>query len=122
MDLTISEFPTGARPSVPQPSVEIYTYLGEEGVRKLVNDHYDLLVQSDIRDMFPPPVKNWKWLKSTQQTFSFSDSEDLIITIPTGVNLCSRAGTNPFQLHRMHAKYGSIATGSFFQNFPCQKN
>jgi hemoglobin len=55
MDLTISEFPTGARPSVPQPSVEIYTYLGEEGVRKLVNDHYDLLVQSDIRDMFPPP-------------------------------------------------------------------
>ena len=54
MDLKITEFPTGARPGVPQPDLEIYTYLGESGVRKLVNDHYDLLAQSEIKHLFPP--------------------------------------------------------------------
>lgn len=54
MKLEITEFATGARPNVPQPDLEIYTYLGEDGVRKLINDHYDLLAQSAIKDMFPP--------------------------------------------------------------------
>lgn len=54
MNLQITEFATGARPNVPQPDLDIYSHLGEEGVRKLVNDHYDLLAQSEIKDMFPP--------------------------------------------------------------------
>jgi hemoglobin len=53
MDLKITEFPTGARPAVPQPNNAIYSYLGEEGIRKLVNDHYNLLVQSSIKHLFP---------------------------------------------------------------------
>ena len=54
MDLKITEFPTGARPNVPQPDIALYSFLGEEGIRKLVNDHYDLLVQSPIKHLFPP--------------------------------------------------------------------
>jgi hemoglobin len=54
MNLTITEFPTGARPNVPQPGNDIYKHLGEEGIRKLISDHYNLLVQSEIKDMFPP--------------------------------------------------------------------
>ena len=55
MKLEITEFETGARPNVPQPNLEIYKHLGEEGVRQLVSDHYDLLVKSEIKFMFPPP-------------------------------------------------------------------
>jgi hemoglobin len=54
MDLTITEFPIGARPNVPQPDIKIYKLLGEKGIRKLVSDHYNLLVESKIKEMFPP--------------------------------------------------------------------
>ncbi len=54
MELIITEFPTGARPNVPQPDKALYSFLGEEGIRKLVNDHYDLLIESSIKHLFPP--------------------------------------------------------------------
>ena len=34
--------------------ISIYQYLGEEGMRKMVSDHYDIMVNSSIKDLFPP--------------------------------------------------------------------
>lgn len=53
MELTINEFNYGERPSVTMPNPTILEVLKEEGVRKLVSDHYDLLRQSPIKHLFP---------------------------------------------------------------------
>lgn len=69
MELEITEFVVGARPNVPQPDLEIYTYLKEDGVRKLVNDHYNLLVQSAIAHMFPSVGKSLEAAKKHSADF-----------------------------------------------------
>jgi len=53
MEFKISEYTTGQRPNVELPSTEIYRILGEIGIRKLISDHYDYLIKSDIKDLFP---------------------------------------------------------------------
>jgi len=52
MDFKISEYVQG-RPGVTLPSHEIFNVLGEEGIRELVSDHYELLKESSIKDLFP---------------------------------------------------------------------
>lgn len=54
MELQIKTMPPNYRPEHGLPHPEMYELLGEEGVRKMVSDHYDLLVESDIKDLFPP--------------------------------------------------------------------
>ncbi len=49
----ITELPFGERRTNHKPDIQLYTYLKEEGIRKMVSDHYDLLVQSEIKDIFP---------------------------------------------------------------------
>jgi hemoglobin len=53
MDLNILELPFGSRPVVEKPNPEFLEQLGEERLRKLVSDHYDLLRKSDIAHLFP---------------------------------------------------------------------
>lgn len=53
MELKIDRMTFGARPNQYMPDLELYQHLGEEGVRKMVSDHYDLLVQSSIKHLFP---------------------------------------------------------------------
>lgn len=53
MDFTISKHIPGARPQVTLPTPRMLLLLGEDGMRKMVSDHYDLLVQSNIKNMFP---------------------------------------------------------------------
>ncbi|MDP2336600.1 MAG: globin [Bacteroidota bacterium] len=53
MDFTISQFEYGQRPPVSLPSTEILEKLTEEGIRRMVSDHYDLLSRSEIRNLFP---------------------------------------------------------------------
>ncbi|SFE60870.1 globin domain-containing protein [Sunxiuqinia elliptica] len=53
MELKIERLPFGARPDKYMPDLELYKYLQEEGVRKMVSDHYDLLAQSSIKHLFP---------------------------------------------------------------------
>jgi hemoglobin len=53
MKLEIKKLPFGERPSENRPNLEIYNYLGEDGIRKLVSDHYELLIKSDIKHLFP---------------------------------------------------------------------
>jgi len=53
MDFSISQYEFGQRPSVTLPSPEFLEKLTEEGIRKMVSDHYDLLSQSEIKNLFP---------------------------------------------------------------------
>lgn len=53
MEFIISEQIPGTRPHVTLPTPRMLLLLGEGGMRKMVSDHYDLLVQSNIKDMFP---------------------------------------------------------------------
>jgi len=53
MELNITEYKTGERPNVERPSIEVYKISGEEGIRELVYDHYELLKVSLVKDLFP---------------------------------------------------------------------
>lgn len=53
MDFSISHFEFGQRPPVTIPTPEFLEKLTEAGIRKMVSDHYDLLSQSEIKDLFP---------------------------------------------------------------------
>ena len=52
MDFKITEYTPG-RPDVALPTNEMFILLKEEGMRKMVSDHYDLLAESSIKDLFP---------------------------------------------------------------------
>lgn len=52
MELKISPYKSG-RPDVKLPSKEMLTVLKEEGIRKMVSDHYDLLRKSSVSGLFP---------------------------------------------------------------------
>jgi hemoglobin len=53
MEYRITAYTPGERPEVPLPTHEIYRILGDEGIRNLVKDHYDLLAKSEIKELFP---------------------------------------------------------------------
>ena len=53
MEFKISKYTPGTRPEVSLPSTQMFTLLGEEGIRKLVSDHYDLLKESEVKHLFP---------------------------------------------------------------------
>lgn len=53
LDLSITPARFGERLVVQKPSPGILQMLKEEGIRKLVADHYDLLVKSEINHLFP---------------------------------------------------------------------
>lgn len=53
MNLTITEGTLGVRPPVTKPHPGFLFQVGEERLRKLVNDHYELIRTSDISFLFP---------------------------------------------------------------------
>ncbi len=53
MEFIISEHIPRTRPHVTLPTPRMLLLLGEDGMRKMVSDHYNLLVQSNIKHMFP---------------------------------------------------------------------
>ncbi len=53
MDFTINQYEFGQRPPVSLPSPQMLELLTETGLRKMVSDHYDLLSQSEIKNLFP---------------------------------------------------------------------
>lgn len=59
----------GTRPPVELPNPEILNHLGEDGMRKLVSDHYDLLRQSKIKGLFPPSDEGFALAKKHSADF-----------------------------------------------------
>ena len=54
MEFTITNATIMDRPAVTLPDARILQYLKEDGVRSLISAHYDLLVESKIKHLFPP--------------------------------------------------------------------
>ena len=69
MKLEIVEAPFGFRPQITMPSPEIYRKIGEEGVRKLIHDHYALLRKSDIKHLFPQNDKAFEQAEKNSADF-----------------------------------------------------
>lgn len=53
MEFKITHYEFGQRPAVTMPSGEFINHLKEEGIRKMVSDHYDLIKVSEIGHLFP---------------------------------------------------------------------
>ena len=53
MTLEITDFPMGTRPMVDLPGPALLDHLQEEGLRRLISDHYDELLKSSIQHLFP---------------------------------------------------------------------
>lgn len=53
LDLQISELNPAVPLNVQMPSKELYTHLGEAGIRQMINNHYNLLRVSEIAQLFP---------------------------------------------------------------------
>lgn len=54
MNLEIKKMPANYRPKHDLPHPKMFELLGEKGIRQMVSDHYELLAESDIKDLFPP--------------------------------------------------------------------
>jgi hemoglobin len=96
MELTISQYFPGVRPGVTLPSKQMYELLGEKGMRQMVSDHYDLVVQSPVKDLFP---KNPIALEKAKE-----HSADFFIQICGGPDYFNQNRGRP-QLNRRHRPF-----------------
>jgi hemoglobin len=96
MELKISSYKIGERPSVSIPDPRFFELLKEEGMRNLVSDHYDLLVKSKIKDLFP---KNPEALELAKQ-----HSADFLIQICGGPRYYNENRGKPMLVSR-HAPF-----------------
>lgn len=102
MEFKISPYFPGVRPNVTLPSHEMFQLLGEEGMRKMVSDHYDLVVQSPIKHLFP---KNPIALEKAKE-----HSADFFIQICGGPDYFNQNRGMP-QLNRRHRPFAITAEG-----------
>jgi hemoglobin len=96
MELLISEYLNGIRPNVTMPSPKVLEILKEEGLRKIVSDHYDLLAESKINGLFP---KNPIALEKAKE-----HSADFFIQILGGPNYFNKNRGQPKMMQR-HAPH-----------------
>jgi hemoglobin len=96
MDFTISKYIPDVRPGVTLPTKQMFTLLGEDGMRKMVSDHYDFLKESEIKDLFP---KNPVALEKAKE-----HSADFFIQICGGPQYFNQNRGMP-QLNRRHLPF-----------------
>ncbi|MCL3782317.1 globin [Prolixibacteraceae bacterium JC049] len=65
----ISQSAMGERPDVPFPVPEFYNIVGEEGIRQIISDHYDLLAESSIKHLFPQSEEGLNRAKKNSADF-----------------------------------------------------
>lgn len=102
MELVISSYVWGEKPDVQLPSTQVFILLGEEGIRKLVSDHYDLLIESEIKDLFP---KNPIALEKAKE-----HAADFFIQICGGPMYFTKHRGKPM-LNRRHLPFSITAEG-----------
>ena len=98
---SITQANLGQRPQVTLPNPEILNVLGEDGMRKLISDHYDLLKQSNIRGLFPPHDEAFEMAKK--------HSADFFIQICGGERYFDKSRGAPRMIAR-HAPFKITAT------------
>ena len=93
MDLIITKGEFGVRPQVTMTSPDFYELMGEEGIRNLISDHYNLLVKSNIKHLFPVEPEKLEAAKKR--------SSDFFVQICGGPQLY----TNQFGPPRLRARH-----------------
>lgn len=102
MKFEISKYFPGVNPNVTKPMHDMFLLLKEEGMRKMVSDHYDLLAQSSIKDLFP---KNPIALEKAKE-----HSADFFIQICGGPEYFNQNRGLP-QLKRRHRPFTITSEG-----------
>jgi hemoglobin len=102
MKLEISFFEPGTRPEVTIPERALYEALKEEGVRKLVGDHYACLRTSTISHLFPEDDAAFEMVTK--------HSADFFIQILGGPPYFNMNRGNPMLIRR-HAPFAITAEG-----------
>lgn len=102
MEFITTQYLPGVRPGVTLPSKQMFLLLGEDGMRKMVSEHYDLLKESAIRDLFP---KNPVALEKAKE-----HSADFFIQICGGPEYFNQNRGKP-QLNRRHLPFKITAQG-----------
>ena len=69
MNYNITDGSFGQRPNVALPNIKILEVLGEDGMRKMIAKHYDLLVQTEIKGLFPPTERGLEAAKKHAADF-----------------------------------------------------
>ncbi|MDF1875431.1 globin [Sulfurimonas sp. SAG-AH-194-I05] len=69
MNLEITKATFGVRIPVTKPIPEFLLEITEEGIRKLVSNHYDKLKVSDISQLFPLDAKDFEEAKQHSSDF-----------------------------------------------------
>ena len=69
MQFNITQAQLGTRPPVVKPDPKVLQFLGEEKMRKLISDHYDLLRVSNIKGLFPPTPEGFEMAKKHSADF-----------------------------------------------------
>ncbi|RXJ86652.1 globin [Arcobacter sp. CECT 8985] len=69
MQYTMTNGQVGTRPPVSLPNPKLLEVLGEDGIRKMVSDHYDLLKESNISGLFPPTEEGFAKAKEHSADF-----------------------------------------------------
>jgi hemoglobin len=96
MNFEINTYPYGERPKVELPSPEFLRMITEEGLRKMVSDHYNLLANSEIKHLFPSSPEGLEEAKK--------HSADFFIQICGGPRYFDENRGNPMLIKR-HAPF-----------------
>lgn len=110
-NLEITNYKFGERPAVTRPTTDVYKILGEEGIRKMVSRHYDLLRESSIKHLFPKQVDIFEIAKK--------NSADFMIQICGGPEYYNQNRGKPMLANR-HAAF-SITTEDRIEWLNCYK-
>lgn len=102
MNLQINTYKFGDRPEVTLPDREFYKAIGEEGIRSMVNRHYDLLRASAIKGLFPVEDEEFELAKVR--------SADFMIQICGGPDYFNQHRGSPKLINR-HATFSITPAG-----------
>ncbi|MFZ4582662.1 MAG: globin [Paludibacter sp.] len=102
MELIITEYQKGERPAVTIPNPEFLAHLGEDGIRKMVSRHYDLMRQSEIKHLFPSSDDDFEKAKLR--------SSDFMIQICGGNDYFNQNRGKPMMINR-HSPFKITVAG-----------
>jgi len=92
MNYNITQAQFGIRPPVTKPNPKFLEVLGEDGLRNLVSNHYDILRTSQIKDLFPKDDEKFEKAKQ--------NSADFFIQICGGPDYFNQNRGNPMMVAR----------------------
>jgi len=69
MELKITHGVFGIQPPVTKPIPEFLIEVGEDGIRKLIDEHYDMIKSSDIAHLFPRTEEGLKQASKNASDF-----------------------------------------------------